>query len=301
MIPTRVTLTPPRDRVRRLPAAGCGLYNDQTGSRLIAGERHGGRVFHLWGATPYRPNKGEAMSKQQNEEFAAKFGKLRSQIKADQLGLPDEVWAAKDKPSSRHGGFDLDSVLCGPGPRVPGKAGRAALAAAFHDVVTEGEGIEPLGLWHDVSGPEPHEDELGERGLDEDELKELLAAASFHAMLDRVRQGGGLPLTVLEECLSSCVSATDHEAKQPRRKRRAALEPKRLTARQAEIVHIVGECKGDIAEAARRLSVDRKTVAESYEVAMSKLGTTASAYPSTMSLPQDRRGQVDVSGDRRPA
>lgn len=171
------------------------------GSRLIAGERHGGRGFHLWVATPYRPNKGDAMTKQQREEWAAKFGKLRSQILNDQLGLPDEKWAAKGKPSSRCGGFDLDGGLHGPGPRVPGKAGWAALAAAFHDVVTEREGIEPLGLWHDQIEDEPKEREP----------KDMLAAVSFHAMMARVRQGCGLPLTVLEQCLSSLVSVTDHE------------------------------------------------------------------------------------------
>ncbi len=93
--------------------------------------------------------------------------------------------------------------------------------------------------------------------------------------------------------------ATKHEAKRPRRKRRAALEPKQLTARQVEIVQLYGECKGDFAEMRRRLGVDRKTVVEIYEAASRKLGTAAVANPSTTSMPQDHRGQVNVSEDRR--
>ena len=151
------------------------------------------------------------MTKQQNQEWAAKFGKLRSQSRAHQLGLPDEVRAVKDEPTNRHGGFNLDGVLCGPGPRVQGKAGKAALAAAFHDVVTEGEGIEPMGLWHGVAVPETGEGEPEERELTEGERKDRLAARSFDAMMHRVRQGGGLPLTVLEECLSSLLLVADHE------------------------------------------------------------------------------------------
>lgn len=177
-------------------------------SRFTARWSH---LFHLSDAAPVPARlEGDAMTTQQNQEWAAKFGKLRSQIKANQLGLPDEVWASKDEPSSRCGGFDLDGVLKGPGPRVPGKAGKAALAAAFFDVVTEGEGIEPMGLWHDQIEREPDEREPKER-----EPKDKLAAAVFHAMMDRVRQGRGLPLTVLEQCLSSLVSSADHEAEPP--------------------------------------------------------------------------------------
>lgn len=83
------------------------------------------------------------------------------------------------------------------------------------------------------------------------------------------------------------------------RKRRATLKPKPLTARQAEIVQIVGECNGDIAEAARKLGVTHKTVAEAYKVAMGKIGITAVVRPTTTSIPEDHRGQMNVSEDRR--
>lgn len=67
-----------------------------------------------------------------------------------------------------------------------------------------------------------------------------------------------------------------------------------LTERQLDALHIVGECKGNIAEAARRLRKDRTTVRQHYRVAMRKLGRRAQEY-QTQRLPMDRRGQLHAS------
>jgi len=92
-----------------------------------------------------------------------------------------------------------------------------------------------------------------------------------------------------------------------RRHRRPPLTPKDrpLSTRQAEVVQIVGECKGDLAEAARRLGIDRASLKESYDAGMEKLakaGIPTWAYilkPKTVALPVDRRGGVTVAKDRR--
>jgi hypothetical protein len=85
------------------------------------------------------------------------------------------------------------------------------------------------------------------------------------------------------------------------RRRRPAAEPKPLTAKQVEAVQIVGECRGDFAEAARRLKRDRKTIVGHYEAAQEKLGKSA-VKAATQPLPKDRRGQENIADgdDRRP-
>lgn len=87
----------------------------------------------------------------------------------------------------------------------------------------------------------------------------------------------------------------------PRRKRkRQPVKGKALTPRQAEVVHIVGECKGDLAAAGRQLGIDRKTVEQHYRAAMQKLGK-ATVRHATQTIRSDRRGQADVTAedDRR--
>jgi hypothetical protein len=83
-----------------------------------------------------------------------------------------------------------------------------------------------------------------------------------------------------------------------RKRRRRATAGKRksrsLTSRQTEVVQIVGECKGNLAEAARRLGRDRKTVEETYRVALAKLGKEPVKHGERL-LFRDRRGQADAS------
>ena len=86
--------------------------------------------------------------------------------------------------------------------------------------------------------------------------------------------------------------------KKPKRARRPSKprKPRPLTPRQAEVIQIVGECKGSIAEAAKRLGRDRKTVEEAYRAGMAKLGKTVyRSRDKTRLLPRDKRGQEAVS------
>jgi DNA-binding CsgD family transcriptional regulator len=83
------------------------------------------------------------------------------------------------------------------------------------------------------------------------------------------------------------------------RKRKSSVDPE-LTAKQLEASQIVAECKGDIAEAARRLGKDRATVEQHYNAAMEKLGKAVVKH-TTKQLPSDRRGQATIADgqDRR--
>lgn len=96
---------------------------------------------------------------------------------------------------------------------------------------------------------------------------------------------------------SLTAKATGKEMKR-RKRRRPSENRKQLTARQAEIVHLVAECKGNIAEAARRIGRDRKTVEQHYKAAMVKMGQ-AVTKPKTVTAPSDRRGQSTLSDDKR--
>lgn len=81
-----------------------------------------------------------------------------------------------------------------------------------------------------------------------------------------------------------------------RRRRKTDAAPRPLTPKQTEVVQIVGECKGNLAEAARRLGIDRATVEEYYEAANKKLGKQAVKH-ATRNLPTDKRGQDNLSSD----
>lgn len=85
-----------------------------------------------------------------------------------------------------------------------------------------------------------------------------------------------------------------------RRRRRAERPAKPLTAKQTEALQIVGECKGNLAEAAGRLGIDRKSLKERYDTALKKLGRTHLKYV-TEQIRQDLRGQANVAeeDDRR--
>jgi transcriptional regulator of acetoin/glycerol metabolism len=56
-----------------------------------------------------------------------------------------------------------------------------------------------------------------------------------------------------------------------RKKHNRASKPRKhrqLTPRQVEVVQVVGECKGNISQAAKRLGRDRATIEESYRAKM---------------------------------
>ncbi len=84
----------------------------------------------------------------------------------------------------------------------------------------------------------------------------------------------------------------------PKRRRRQGVKRVRpLTARQAEIMQIVGECKGNLSEAARQLGIHRNTLKEQYEAANKKLGVRALTKPKTHKMPEDNRGQDNLAAD----
>ena len=98
--------------------------------------------------------------------------------------------------------------------------------------------------------------------------------------------------------LDSVVAELRVEPAKKTRRRRAGQpqRPRPLTARQAEVIQIVGECKGNVAEAAIRLGRDRKTIDESYRAGMAKLGKNVCRKKKTGRLiPRDKRGQADVA------
>jgi hypothetical protein len=87
--------------------------------------------------------------------------------------------------------------------------------------------------------------------------------------------------------------------KPKRRTPRPPTEPRELTKKQAEAVQVVGECKGSIADAARRLARDPKTVRQHYNAAMEKMGRKV-VKAATKPTPTDRRGQEKLAdGDDR--
>jgi len=98
---------------------------------------------------------------------------------------------------------------------------------------------------------------------------------------------------------------TAKKTKQRRRPPSEDKSPRKLTARQVEVMQLVGECKGNFAEVGRRLRLDRKTVKEHYEAALKKLRQVGVKSPErklkakTTQLPEDRRGQVNVADDLR--
>jgi len=100
--------------------------------------------------------------------------------------------------------------------------------------------------------------------------------------------------------LKSAEPAAGPVGKTKRRRRKTDAAPRPITAKQAEAVQIVGECKGNITEAARRLGVSAKTVRQNYQAGLGKLGRKAVKH-ATQRLPSDKRGQDNVSsdGDRR--
>jgi hypothetical protein len=78
-------------------------------------------------------------------------------------------------------------------------------------------------------------------------------------------------------------------------------KPSPPTARQLEVIQTVADCRGNIAEAARRLGRDRKAIEESYKAGMEKAGKVVyHSKDKTQLLTRDRRGQENVAdGDDR--
>lgn len=87
------------------------------------------------------------------------------------------------------------------------------------------------------------------------------------------------------------------QQKTPKRRRAGKpRKPRPLTARQLEVIETVSECKGNVAQAAKRLGRDRKTIIESYRAGMKKLGKDVLLFKKSDRLvARDRRDQLDVA------
>jgi len=128
---------------------------------------------------------------------------------------------------------------------------------------------------------------------DRNRMADDLVKAYF--ILDTIGHMLGRKTTAIHELMSQLVN---------RRKfsRRPPLEPKtrRLTPRQTEVMQIVGECKGNFAEAGRRLSLDRTTVKQHYAAALEKMKAAGVRAPDRQlkkavgPLPKGARGEVDI-------
>jgi hypothetical protein len=92
------------------------------------------------------------------------------------------------------------------------------------------------------------------------------------------------------------VPAGEPSKPQRRRRKRPPMIEKPLTDKQVEAVQIVGECSGNLSEAARRLATDRSALTQRYRAALRKMGKAVVKH-ATKRLPTDRRGQATV-GER---
>lgn len=81
-----------------------------------------------------------------------------------------------------------------------------------------------------------------------------------------------------------------------KRRRRSDKRQRPLTVKQTEAVQIVGECGGNIASAAQRMGLDRKTVKQHYDAAMAKLGRRVIKH-NTTPIQHDNRGQASITTD----
>lgn len=115
-------------------------------------------------------------------------------------------------------------------------------------------------------------------------------ARQTHEAIRGVVQAFNLPdpLTAL-----GFAPATSH-AKKTRRGYRSRQQ-RELTHKQLEAVHLVGQCAGNLSQAARQAGVDHKTMAQHYRAAMAKLGKHALPTPKPQKLPTDRRGQPQIA------
>lgn len=95
-------------------------------------------------------------------------------------------------------------------------------------------------------------------------------------------------------------AAENPAARFPKRRNRQSAKPRTVTAAQAEAVQMVGECKGSLAEAARRLGKNRKTVEQHYIAGLRNANICAAVLdqkPKKRNLPHDKRGQAIVTDD----
>jgi len=105
-----------------------------------------------------------------------------------------------------------------------------------------------------------------------------------------------LIVTAIKNVMPAAPSSGAKPVKRRQSKRRKSSIESSLTGKQLEAMQIVGECKGDLAEAARRMGKDRSTIKQHYDAATAKLGKRPVKH-STKRHATDRRGQADIATD----
>jgi DNA-binding CsgD family transcriptional regulator len=117
---------------------------------------------------------------------------------------------------------------------------------------------------------------------------------------------GGWAKEIQQIADALAMEQTKANSGRPRRRRQTkSILP--LTKRQNEVVAMVAQCNGNIAEAARRLGRTPKTVREAYAAARGKLraagvALSKSGKAKTHRLLEDHRGQIFLAGqDDGPA
>jgi predicted DNA-binding protein (UPF0251 family) len=90
------------------------------------------------------------------------------------------------------------------------------------------------------------------------------------------------------------VRAGSKAAAKKRKRRRNPIKGIRLTEKQVEAMHLVGEHKGNFAAAAKATGKSRQAMSKLYRKANQKLGKQAIPKPKTQALPTDHRGQAIV-------
>ncbi|MBL8828306.1 MAG: response regulator transcription factor [Planctomycetaceae bacterium] len=193
---------------------------------------------------------------------------------------------------------DLKRAIEGRGERVP------LIVRAIDNAARLCNALSKCGQWRDwnTAGELP--------GSDEDRQRIVACVRSaanverYFATDERYREEylryGEDAVAVLEELRRGAKQKQTERAQKQRRRSRAEASPRPLTPKQVEVMQVFGECKGNLAEVARRLSRDRATVKEHYQAATKKMGAQATR-PKTERLRSDLRGQLDVtvSDDRR--
>ncbi|QDU34899.1 Sigma-70, region 4 [Poriferisphaera corsica] len=141
-------------------------------------------------------------------------------------------------------------------------------------------------------------------------ISELMERNSPMIVVEPSKYGGyatgvvKMPLLASKWLLQQLHAECEETKPKKRRKRsqRKGVVDANLTEKQAEAFWMVQDCNGNIAEAARRLGKDRKTIEQHYKRACEILGKKAVSHIEKQNLPHDQRGQAMIaSNDLGPA
>jgi DNA-binding CsgD family transcriptional regulator len=175
---------------------------------------------------------------------------------------------------------------------IPIKAGSGSLAKCIREGKAN-QAVSPPRELTDFDGLMRRCGKHYGKSLRNEGLWRAVAAVAEHkgCLLQAVRR---MTIAEFNIALDEAIKPPASKPKRTRRRSRAR-KARPLTPRQTEVVQIVGECKGNIAEVARRLGKNRKTVEEAYRAGMTKLGKTVyHSTDKTRLLARDRRGQENI-------